>query len=207
MAGAEATGSALERWRWRLRGATMWPAFAAGVTIDIAVLMLLPPWGMEMAAVDAFLTAGAANLFVVAVAGPLAGLALRRRRPDLPHVVARDYAGTALLVVLAAAFLAAGLAHRPTVLRAQHAYRAQSDAMRGYIATQAPPEYRAHLDRADSVRLDPELYRTCVPGNDPQRALCLFIDTSQSPPGVRLDPDRAPNWRYFNHRPAAFSSG
>jgi hypothetical protein len=185
----------------------MWPAFAAGVAIDIAVLMVLPPWGMDMAAVDAFLTAGAANLFVVAVAGPLAGLALRRRRPDLPRVVARDYAGTALLAALAAAFLAAGLAHRPAVLGARHAYQAQSDAMRRYISTQAPAEYRARIDRADSVRLDPQLYRTCVPGSDPQRALCLFIDTSQSPPGVRLDPDRAPNWRYFNHRPAAFSSG
>jgi hypothetical protein len=207
MAGAEATGRSWRRWRWRLRGATMWPAFAVGVAVDIAVLMTLPPWGTDMAAVDAFLIAGAANLFVVAVAGPMAALALRRRRSDLPRVVARDYAGTALLVVLAVALLAAGLAHRPDVLGAQRAFQAQSDAMRRYVITQAPAEYRTRIDRADSVRLDSQLYRTCVPGNDPQLALCLFIDTSQSPPGVRLDSDRAPNWRYFNRRPGAFSAG
>jgi hypothetical protein len=32
-----------------------------------------------------------------------------------------------------------------------------------------------------------------VPGAKPDRALCLFVDTSQSPPGVTLDHNRAPN--------------
>ena len=207
MAGAEAARGSLERWRWRLRGATMWPAFAACLAIDVLVAAELPPWGTQSDVVSAFLIAGAANLAVVAVFAPLAGTALRRRRRDLPRVVAVDYAGTGLLVALVLAFLAAGLVHRPAVVHAQNAFQAQSQAMRTYVLGQAPPQYRSRIDSADSVRLSDQLFRTCVPGQDPNRALCLFIDTSQSPPGVRLDSDEAPNWRYFNHRPAAFSSG
>ncbi len=185
----------------------MWPAFGVCLVADFALLLSLPPWGDAMGGVDAFLVAGFCNLVVVAVAAPLAGLLLRRWRGDLPRVVARDYAGTALLAAATVALLIAGLVHQPAMADAQRSFQAQSDAMRMYVAHQAPAQYRRHIDRADSVRLDAHLFRTCVPGDDAQRALCLFIDTSQSPPGVRLDPDQAPNWRYFNHRPAAFESG
>ena len=49
------------------------------------------------------LLAGFANLILVAAVAPLAGRRLRRRRPDLPRVVADNYAGTALLLAFAAA--------------------------------------------------------------------------------------------------------
>ena len=38
------------------------------------------------------------NLILVAVVAPLLALWLRRRRPDLPKVVAQDTTGTALVV-------------------------------------------------------------------------------------------------------------
>ena len=44
--------------------------------------------------VGGLLLAGFLNLVVVAVLAPLAGTLLRRSRPDLPAVVAGDYAGT-----------------------------------------------------------------------------------------------------------------
>ena len=44
------------------------------------------------------LLAGFANLILIAAVAPLAGHRLRNRRPDLPRVVAQNYAGTALLV-------------------------------------------------------------------------------------------------------------
>ena len=49
---------------------------------------------------------------------------------------------------------------------------------------------------ADAMRLEDELYRTCVPGPDPKRWLCLFVNTRQRPAGVALDADRAPNAVY-----------
>ena len=47
------------------------------------------------------LIAGFANLAVVALLAPAAGRLLRRRRADLPRAIAADYAGTALLALLA----------------------------------------------------------------------------------------------------------
>jgi hypothetical protein len=185
----------------------MWPAFALCLVADIVLLRELPPAGAGTGVTDAFLLGGLLNLVIVAVISPLAALLLRRRRPDLPRVVAGDYAGTALLLVGAGVLLALGLAHRPAVVDARRAFQAQSDAMRTYVSTQAPPAYRRNVARADSVLVDRALYRTCVPGSDPERALCLYIDTSQSPPGVRLDPDRAPNWRLFEGRSGASPPG
>jgi hypothetical protein len=203
MASVGTPGGRWSRWRWQLRGAAMWPAFALCVVADIALLRELPPAGAGTGLADAFLLGGFLNLVIVAVIAPLAAPLLRRRRPDLPRVVARDYAGTALLLAGAGVLLLLGVAHRPAVADARRAFQAQSDAMRLYVTTQAPPAYRRNVSRADSVLVDRALYRTCVPGSDPEQALCLYIDTSQSPPGVRLDPDRAPNWRLFDRRIAS----
>jgi hypothetical protein len=43
------------------------------------------------------------------------------------------------------------------------------------------------------MRIQDDLYRTCVPGRDPKRWLCLYVDTKQRPAGVTLDNDRTPN--------------
>jgi hypothetical protein len=192
------------RWRWRLRGAVMWPAFAVCVVLDTWLLHRLPITGTATSVGDAFIVAGFLNLAAVAVAGPLLALLLRRLRPDLPRVVARDYAGTAALVVTAAVVLGLGLVQRPAVQAQQRSFRAQALALRGYVDAHAPA-LRADLPRADTVQLDTDFYRTCVPEPDPAIALCLFIDTSRSPPVVRLDSDRDPNARYFLGRPGDFA--
>ncbi|MFL5903165.1 MAG: hypothetical protein ACJ76Q_05015, partial [Solirubrobacteraceae bacterium] len=111
----------------------------------------------------------------------------------LPRMVANDYAGTALVVGVAALLLAAGLLHRPAVREAKRDRAASLVAVKRYVLVRATAEYRAHVAFADTVRLDSDLFRTCVPGARPERALCLFVDTSQSPPGVSLDHSRAPN--------------
>ena len=179
----------------------MWPVFAACLVADVVVMTALPPWGDGLGVGDSFLASGAFNLVVVAALAPLAGHALRRVRRDLPRVVAVDHAGTALLLVVTLALLALGLLHRPHVLDVQRSFAAQSMAMRRYLAAHAAPQFRRHADRADSVRLGRDVYRTCVPGDNPQWALCLFIDTSSSPPRVHADTDHAPNRRYFNLAP------
>ncbi len=207
MSGVEANRPGWTRWRWRARGALTWPLFAVCLVADIVVLHLLPIDGDSTSLADAFVVAGFLNLVVVAVLGPLAGAVLRRRRPDLPRVVARDYAGAALLVGMAALLLVLGLCNRPAVQDAARSFRAQEQAARLYVVGQATPEYVRNIDRADTVQLDPHVYRTCVPGADPQRALCLFIDTSRNPPGVRRDPSTETNLQFFNHRPPGSGFG
>ena len=184
----------LTRLRWRLRGAWMWPTFAALTVFDALLLGALPIAGETGPDfVPGLLLAGFLNLIAVAAIAPLVGLALRRRRTGLPRMVANDYAGTALVVAVAGVLLAAGLLHRPAVQAAKRDRAAQLAAAQRYVLARAPAEYRAHVALADTVRLDSDLFRTCVPGARPERALCLFVDTSQSPPGVTLDRSRAPN--------------
>jgi hypothetical protein len=119
-------------------------------------------------------------------------MVLRRRRPDLPALVANDRAATVALLLTAAILVAVGLAHRPEREASREAFAAQAQAVRRYVAARAAPQYRRHIDDADSLQLG-DVYRTCVPGDDPARALCLFVDMSQSPPGVRVDSNPAPN--------------
>jgi hypothetical protein len=183
------------RLRWRLRGAWLWPSFVALTLADGILLTRLPFYGDGPGGVvPGVLLAGFANLFCVAVLAPLVGRRLRRRRPDLPKLIADDYAGTALVCLLAAGLVTAGLLYRPAVREQQADRRAVLAAVHQYVASQAP-EYRAGLALVDARRLASDIYRACVPGADPRRPLCLMVDSDQRPAGVSLDSSRTPNTR------------
>jgi hypothetical protein len=190
----------MTRLRWRHRGAWQWPAFVVLVAAETVLLHELPIAGNGTGVFAALLLAGFLNVALVAIAAPLGGRLLRRGRPDLPKVVADDRAGTAAIALLAAGLLAGGLIHRPAVMDARRAFHAQSEAVRRYVATRAAPAYRRNIDRADTWRIAEDLYRTCVPGDDPLRSLCLFVRTDESPPGIKVDTNRAPNSRYVGPR-------
>jgi hypothetical protein len=187
------------RLRWRLRGAWQWPAFVVLTLADAVVLARLPfyddgPGGLF----PALLLAGFVNLFAVAVLAPAVGRLVRRRRRDLPRVVATDYAGAWLLAAIAALLVAGGLLHRPAVVAADDDERAVGKAVHDYVLTQERG-YQAGLGSIDAMRLEPEYYRACVPGPDPRRWLCLFVSTDQRPAGVTRDTDQAPNSAYRLH--------
>ena len=184
------------RLRWRFRGASFWPTFCVAIVVDAVLLHVWPIAGESApGAVGALLLSMFFNLVVVAAVTPIVGSRLRKRRPALPKVVADDQAGTALLVCLAIVLAAVGLAHRPAVRAARDDFTVEMDAVRRYVAAQAPPAYRRNFARADTWKQGPNLYRTCLPGPDPERSLCLIVNTDQSPPGVTLDPDQQPNSR------------
>jgi hypothetical protein len=184
----------LRRLRWRLRGAWQWPTFAALTVADAILLHELPIAGDGPAWVAALLLATFFNLLAVAVAGPLLGLLVRRRRRDLPSVVAADYGGTIALVATAAILVGLGLANRPAIVERQRAFSAQSAAVRQWVAhADVAPEFRRNVDRADTIAWEDDYFRTCIPADDGEHALCLFVDASVSPPGIRVDPNRAPN--------------
>jgi hypothetical protein len=189
----------VRRLRWRMRGAWQWPAFALLTVVDALLLTRLPFYdegpGTFVAGV---LVATFFNLLAVAVVGPLLGLRLRRRRPDLPRVVASDYASTAVLVVICAGLLAGGLLHRPALAAERAEVAAVAASTHDYVVANEP-SYRDGLGAMDAMRVEDDLYRSCVPGADPRRWLCLFVSTDQEPPGVTADPDRAGNAVYRSH--------
>jgi hypothetical protein len=191
--------SGLRRLRWRLRGAWLWPTFVVVTVLEVPLLHWLPLAGERTGVVGALLLAGSLNLIAVALVGGLGGVALRRRRRDLPKVVADNYAGTAALALVAVVFVAVGLAHRPELIAQREAFGEQSLAVRRWIEANATGFARAHVDAATTLRIDADLYRTCVPTSDPRRWLCLIVDTAASPPGVKPDPDRESN-ASFNPR-------
>lgn len=183
----------LRRLRWRLRGAWQWPLFAAITLADAALLHWLPLAGDGTDWIPALLLAGCLNLIAIALFGRVGGWLLRRRRPDLPDVVAADYAGVALLGTVAAVFLTIGLVHRPEIADDRAAFADQSEAVRRYVLAFGDAFAQAHVDEATTLTLESELFRTCVPGPDPKRSLCLIVDTTREPPLVRRDPSRESN--------------
>jgi hypothetical protein len=187
----------ITRLRWRMRGAWLWPCFAVLTIADGLLLHHLPIYGDGPGSVvGAILLAGFANLFLVAVIAPLGGRRLRRWRPDLPRFVADNYAGTALVGVMAVAIGVGGLIHRPAVAAERAAQAAAVASTQRYVTQTADAEYRAGLASLDMVRVDDDVYRSCVPGSDPKRWLCLFVNTEQRPAGVVVDSDRVPNSAY-----------
>lgn len=185
------------RLRWRLRGATLWPAFGLALVVDAILLKLLPIAGNGEGGtlIGALLLAGFFNLVTVAVLAPLGGRWLRRRRPALPADIAQDRAGTVLIGILAVALAGGGVAHHPAVRDARKAFDRQAAAARAYLLANAPPEYRANVAFLNTWRQSAHLFRTCVPGPDPDRWLCVYVRTDVSPPSVRPDPDHQSNSR------------
>ena len=171
----------------------MWPAFVVLTLAEVVLFDALPFSGTGPdGVVPALLLATGLNLIVIAALAPLAGLVLRRRRPDLPRAIATDHCGTALLVGLFAALTVAGLVNRSSVQRDERDRAASYQATSRYVHAQEP-SYVSTLHGMDAVQVEPGMYRTCVPGSEPLRPLCLFVNTDQSPAGVTRDPERIPN--------------
>jgi len=179
------------RLRWRLRGAWLGPAFVVLCVIDAVVLARLPFQGEGGDLYGALIAAGFINLVAVILLAPLGGLLVRRARPDLPRLIARDYGGTAALLAVLGVLVAGGLAHRGEL----EAERADLAAVRVAVARWVEaeePHFRAGLGAISTLRLEPEHYRACVFGPE-ELPICLFVNTDQSPAGVRRDPARDPN--------------
>lgn len=191
--------ASLTRLRWRLRGAWQWPTFAALLVVDVVLLHELPVAGDGPDLFAAVVLALFFNLVAVGALGPALGWLWRRRRPELPSIVARDRGGTAALVLVTAALAGVGIDHHAARADQQQELARQAPAVASYLGHRTGPEYRQyrdHLDQIDTMPFGDDLYRTCVAGDDPTRALCLFVRTDQSPPGVTEDTSRAPNATY-----------
>jgi hypothetical protein len=177
----------LIRLRWRLRGAWMWPTFAALTVIDALVLHLLPFQGDKADLVPSLLVAAIFNLVAVAIVAPVVGVLVRRRRPDLPRLIATDYAGTVLLVLVSAALLAGGIAHHGKVSSDASRLHDATTAGARFIAVHAPRPFRDNVAAVTTVTIEHgRTYRTCAPNLDGRRAWCVIVRTDGSTPRIRF---------------------
>jgi hypothetical protein len=179
------------RLRWRLRGAWQWPAFVALTAVDAVLIARLPFQGEGADAIGAALAATFFNLLAVALVAPFFGLLLRRRRRDLPFMIARDYAGTAVLALITVGLIAGGWSHRSAVLAERADQRAVFAAVHDYVA-KTEPRFISGLQTLSIFRMESEHYRACVDGPD-KNPICLLVNTDQSPAGLVRDPSRLPN--------------
>jgi hypothetical protein len=172
-------GAWLVRMRWRRRGAWLWPAFAALTILDALLGRELPPSGDTQSLVGAGLVACFLNLLGIVLLGRLLGAILRRRRRDLPRIVARDYGGTTAIVTIAAALLAAGLINHSTVIEHQQAKRDAIVRAQAWIGDHAPAEFRSHMALVDTYAIEPgSIYRVCMPSSQGgARTYCVVVST------------------------------
>jgi hypothetical protein len=165
----------LTRMRWRRRGAWMWPSFVALTVVDAGVMHALPLTGDSEGLVPALIFAGFWNWIAVVVLTHPAAALVRRIRRDLPRFVARDYAGTWLMLAIAAAVLVAGAANHSTVSGDRAAMRDAEVRAIAWIGFRAPPAFRADLGHATTYTIETgSLYRTCVPSG--QRTYCVIVN-------------------------------
>jgi hypothetical protein len=183
----------LRRLRWRLRGAWQWPAFVVLTAIDAVLIARLPFQGEGTDVIGAALVATFFNLLAVALVAPLFGLLLRRRRRDLPFLIARDYAGTVVLALITVGLILGGWSHRSAVIAERADQRAVFAAVHNYVV-ETRPALMSGLGTMSVFRMEPEHYRACVDAPD-RRPVCLFVNTDRPPAGLVRDPSRIPNER------------
>lgn len=185
------------RVRWRSRGAWLWPTFAGLTLVDGLIGHALPPAGETQTFVAAAILACGLNLVVVVVLRAPVGALIRRVRPDLPKIIARDYAGTAMLGVVTAGILAIGLAHHSAVTAHRDAMREAVSRAEAWIGTRAPAQFRRDAGSISTLEIEPgRTYRSCAVTPDGRRSFCVIVrprlPLAQS---VRFD-GYEPNWLF-----------
>ena len=191
------------RIRWRLRGATLWPAFAACTLLDGLILDLLPPVATTgLNYLEGVLIATFGNLILVGALAPLLSRRLAQRRRvapsgGAPQVIEaellHDRVATALLVAGVAASVASGLANRPLIVSETQASEQNARVVRDYVNHSGDEELRRNLETANTIRLGEGYFRTCVARDDRRRFVCLLVDTEKEPVTVRRDPSAVSN--------------
>jgi hypothetical protein len=171
----------LSRLRWRQRGAWLWPTFICFVAVDAAIGHLFPPVGDKQSIAAAAIGGLMLNLVGVILLSRPFGILLRRRRPDIPGPIARNYGGTAAVVLVALALLGLGLAHRSSVTSDQQTMRDAIVRAQAWIGDRAPDQFRRNVALIDTVAIQPgTIYRICVPSSRNARTYCVIVNTQLS---------------------------
>jgi hypothetical protein len=167
------------RMRWRRAGAWLWPSFIVLIGADAVIGHELPPAGTSESLAAAGLLALLANLLAVLLLSRPLGMLLRRLRPDMPKVVARDYAGTVVVVAVMCVIAAAGLANRSAIVASQRAMQDAIVRAQAWIGDRAPDQFRRNLQVVSLLAIQPgTIYRACVPNAENTRSYCVIVNRS-----------------------------
>ena len=93
-------GGWLARMRWRRRGAWLWPTFVVVTVARRVIVHALPLLATSQTWPAASSLALVVNVLAVLLLSRPLGALLRRRRPDMPAGVARNYAGTVAVLLV-----------------------------------------------------------------------------------------------------------
>jgi hypothetical protein len=187
------------RLRWRLRAATMWPAFVVITLLDGILLHLLPPIGGSLSLIGGILMATFGNLVLIGAAAPFIARRIGARRPGPPaspqaaHDVLVDRVGTVLLLCGVVGVVAAGLGNRQVVVSETNATTENANAIRHYVMHSGNAELQRNLETANTIKLGTGYFRTCIAHDDRQRATCFYVDTTKEPTQLTRDPSTEPN--------------
>ena len=185
------TRTVLVRWRWRLRGAWLWKAFVALIVVNAFVGHALPPVGDSESIAGAALVAAVLELLAVVVLSWPLMLLIRRARPDLPKLIARDDGGTVALAAVTVALLVAGIVHHPTLVADGRALQDATAQAQAYIGDHAPARFRANLQAVNVYEVQPpRLYRVCISDTSGTETYCVVVDRDRTfGHSVRFDGD------------------
>jgi hypothetical protein len=155
----------------------MWPAFVVLGITDGIVGHLLPVAGDGESVVGGIVVALVLNLIaIVVVAWPVAWL-LRRVYRDMPWPVARNYGGTACVMLVTAGFVVLGALHQTAVTHDRSVIRDAEARAAAYIGTRAPAAFRARASHVDTLTIQAGvMYRTCVTDRAGTRDYCVVVD-------------------------------
>lgn len=171
----------LVRLRWRLSGAWLWPSFFVLTAADAVIVHDLPLSGdTGLSLVGAWVFAGVVSLLAIALLGGLIGRLVRRLRPDMPRVVARNYGGALITLATSLVILTGGLIHHPSVVADRAALKEAVARATAYIGDHAPAAYQENLRDIYTVQLQgPVLYRSCVPDRSGQHLYCVIVNVKR----------------------------
>jgi hypothetical protein len=167
------------RMRWRRAGAWLWPSFVVLIAADAVIGHAFPPAGSTESLPAAALLALMANLLAVLFLSRPLGMLLRRLRPDMPKLVARDYAGTAAVLAVTCVIAAAGLANRGAIADSQRATHDAIVRAQAWIGDRAPDQFRRNLQVVSVLAIQPgTIYRACVRNVQNTKSYCVVVNRS-----------------------------
>ncbi len=149
--------------------------FIGVALVDGAIAVERPFIGDSQSFVGGVLAGLILNLLAVVLAARPIGLLLRRRRPDLPLLVARNYAGTIAILMVSGALLTVGLLRHDSIMSGR---RVLDDAVvraQAFIGDHAPATFRANVTRTSTYTIEAGVaYRTCALSED-GRSYCVVV--------------------------------
>jgi len=173
------TRTRLVRMRWRRAGAWLWPSFIAWTIADAVIGHALPPAGMTESLMAAALLGLFLNLLGVLLLSRPIAWAIRRLRSDLPNIVARDYAGTVVVLALTGTLVLAGAVHHSSIRASDRAMQDAIARAQAWIGARAPDAFRRNLQVVSLLAIQGgTIYRACVPNVQNTRSFCVIVNRS-----------------------------